>query len=135
MWLSYDSSLSHINMHSDDKPMREIDDTASSAAEDRFEEIIERVKSAGADITMDEEFPLYTTIGLEEFEIGRQRDVEFNLNGNDFHISRLEKMARIVGGGQHKSLEELPRPSIDIKLKSKPEISDQWVYVDLEDMF
>lgn len=115
--------------------MREIDDTSGSAAEDRFEEIISRVKATGIEITMDEETPLYTTIGMEEFEIGRQRDVEFSINGTDYHISRQEREARVVGQGHHKSLEELPRPGIDIKLKSKPEISDQWVIVDLEDMF
>jgi hypothetical protein len=122
-------------MHSDDKPMREIDDTSSSAAEDRFDEILKKVEAAGAEITLDEESPLYMSIGVDDYEIGRQRIVEFSLNGMDFHIARQEKTARLVGGGQHKSIEELPRPHIDIKLKRKPGISNEWVFVDLEDVF
>jgi hypothetical protein len=122
-------------MNFDDKPIREIDETSKSAAEDRFEEILKKVKAAGAEIVLDEEGPLYLSLGMDDFEIGRQRTVEFSLNGTDFHISRQEKNSRIVGSGVHKSLEELPRPFIDIKLKSKPGISDQWVYVDLEDVF
>lgn len=122
-------------MHSDDKPMREIDDTAGSAAEDRFEEIMEKVKAAGAEIIKDEEAPLYTDIGNDEVEIGEMRVVEFNLNGMDFQITRHVKFVKIIGDGHRKYLEDMPRPSIDIKLKRKPEISDQWVYVDMEDMF
>ncbi len=122
-------------MHSDDKPLREIDDTAASAAEDRFEEILEKVKAAGAEITKDEESPLYADIGMKEFEIGDERVVEFNLKGMDFQIIRKAKYVRIMGEGHNKSLEDLPRPSIDIKLKRKPDTSDQWVIVDLEDMF
>jgi len=122
-------------MHSDDKPLREIDDTAGSAAEDRFEEIIEKVKAAGAKIEKDEETPLYTDLGSEEIEIGDIRVVEFNMNGMDFQITRQSKHVRIMGEGHRKYTEDLPRPSIDIKLKRKPEISDQWVFVDMEDMF
>lgn len=122
-------------MHSDDKPLREIDDTTVSAAEDRFEEILEKVVSAGAKIVKDEETPLYADVGTEEVEIGVQRVVEFNLNGMDFQIIRQVKEARIGGQGYQKRREDLERPSIDIKLKRKPEIEDQWVAVDIEDMF
>lgn len=124
-----------ITMHSDDKPMREIDDTAGSAAEDRFEEILKKVKAAGAEIIKDEQSPLFTDLGNDEVEIGENRVVEFNLNGMDFQIIRHVKNVRIMGEGHRKYLEDMPRPSIDIKLKRKPEISDQWVYVDMEDMF
>ncbi|MBN1494502.1 hypothetical protein JW911_02055 [Candidatus Peregrinibacteria bacterium] len=122
-------------MQHDDKPIREIDDTAGSAAEDRFEEIIKRVKAANAEIIKDESSPLYIDLGMEEVEIGEQRIVEFNLNGMDFQIIRDKKMARIVGEGRKKSLEQLSRPMIDIKLKRKPETSDQWVFMDLDGMF
>ena len=122
-------------MQHDDKPLREIDDTAGSAAEDRFEEILEKVKAAGAEIERDEESPLYVDVGHDEIAIGKERVVEFNMKGMDLQIIRLEKGAKIVGEGHHKSVEELPRPMIDIKLKSKPEISDQWVFVDMEDVF
>jgi lysylphosphatidylglycerol synthetase-like protein (DUF2156 family) len=122
-------------MQHDDKPIREIDDTVASAAEDRFEEILEKVTAKGAEIERDEESPLYVDVGNEEFEIGEERVVEFNMKGMDFQITRKVRKARIVGEGHHKSLEELSRPGIDIKLKRKPEISDQWVVVDMEDMF
>lgn len=122
-------------MHSDDKPMREIDETAGSAAEDRFEEIIRKVKAEGAEIVKDESGPLYADLGMETAEIGEQRVVEFNLKGMDFQIIRNAKMVRIAGEGHRKSLESLSRPSIDIKLKRKPEMSDQWVVMDLEDIF
>jgi len=122
-------------MHSDDKPLREIDETASSAADDRFEAILTRVKEAGAEITRDEESPLYTDMGHDEAEIGEERVVEFNMQGMDFQVVRQVRNVRIVGQGHHKSLEDLARPGIDIKLKRKPETSDQWVVVDLEDLF
>jgi hypothetical protein len=122
-------------MPSDNKPMREIDDTAGSAADDRFDEIIKKVKAAGAEIIKDETSPLYVDLGREEVEIGEQRVVEFNLNNMDFEITRNVKNVRIVGEGHHKSFEELSRASIEIKLKSKPEMSDQWVVMDLDDMF
>ncbi len=115
--------------------MREIDDTAGSAAEDRFEEIIKRVKAAGADIVKDETSPLFIDLGREEVEIGEQRVVEFNLNRMDFEITRIVKTVRVVGGGHSKSFEQLSRPIIEIKLKRKPDTSDQWVVMDLEDMF
>jgi len=119
----------------DDKPLREVDSTAGSAAEDRFEEIIKRVKEAGAEFAMDEISPLYIDIGREEIEIGEQRIVEFNLKRMDFQITRLIKTVRITGDGHSKNFEELSRPIIEIKLKRKPDTSDQWVIMDLEDMF
>ena len=123
-------------MQHDEKPLREIDDTAGSAADDRFEEIIKRVKAApGAEIEKDDTTPLYTSIGPEDAEIGEQRVVEFNMNGMDFQITRQVKYVRIMGEGHKKTLEDLARPSIDIKLKRKPDTSDQWVFVDMDEMF
>lgn len=122
-------------MQHDDKPLREINDTAGSAADDRFEEILQKVEAAGGEVTKDEDSPLYTDIGDEEYEIGENRIVEFNLKGMDFQITRQVKTVRITGEGHRKTLEDLPRPNIDIKLKRKPEISDQWVFVDMEDLF
>ncbi|MFC1751270.1 hypothetical protein ACFL2V_21020, partial [Pseudomonadota bacterium] len=63
-------------MQFDEKPMRETDDTAGSAAEDRFEVIIKRVKESDAEIERDESFPLFVDIGNDEVEIGEQREVE-----------------------------------------------------------
>ena len=128
-------SINFSTMQHDDKPIREIDDTAGSAAEDRFEEIIKRVKEAGAEFEKDESSPLYVDLGRDEIETGEQRIVEFNLKGMDFQITRKVKTVRIVGDGHHKSFEELSRPIIEIKLKRKPELSDQWVVMDLDEMF
>ncbi|MDP2625156.1 MAG: hypothetical protein Q8P27_03140 [Candidatus Peregrinibacteria bacterium] len=111
--------------------MHEIDSTKQSASEDRFEEIMEKVKAAGADIKRDEDLPLHDSMG--EFEIGEKRVVEFNLAKFDFEITREVKDYMVSGGGHQKSLTELAAPRIDIRLKRKPENSDQWVIVDLED--
>jgi hypothetical protein len=121
--------------HFDDKPMRETDATAGSAADDRFEEIINRVKASGAEIVKDNTGPLYIDFDREEIEIGEQRIVEFNLNQMDFQITRNVKNVRITGDYNNKSLEDLERPIIEIKLKRKPELEDDWVIMDLEDMF
>jgi hypothetical protein len=122
-------------MQHDDKPLRELDDTKASASQDRFDELVEKVTAAGADITIDEETPLYADIAGTETPIGRRRTVEFNLNHTDFQITRDEKSARIIGIGHRAALQDLPTPSVVIKLKKKPEISQQWVQVDIEDMF
>jgi len=122
-------------MQHDDKPLRELDDTRASAAQDRFEELVAKVKAAGAEITLDEESPLYADVAGTETPLGRRRTVEFNINHTDFQITRDEKTARIVGSGPRAALQELTVPSLVIKLKKKPDISDQWVQVDIEDMF
>lgn len=116
------------------KPFHEIDDTRGSAADDRFEMILRRVEKAGADITLDEESPLYTDIGMQQFEIGYERIVEFNLYNFDFRITRDVKTVRLSGTGKQKHLEDLPVPSVQIHLKRKPDTSQQWLEVDLEDL-
>ena len=122
-------------MQHDDKPIREMDHTAGSAADDRFEEIIERVEESGAEFIKDDSGPLYIDFDREEVEIGEQRIVEFNLNKMDFQITRNVKNVRITGDGHNKSMEDLSRPIIEIKLKRKPELEDDWVVMDLDDMF
>ncbi len=122
-------------MYSDHKPGKELDDTAASAANDRLEEILRRVKAAGAEITMDEKTPLHVEFNNEVVEIGERRVVEFNLNRTDFQITRDIKNMRVGGGGPRKHLEEVARPMIETKLKKKPDTSDQWIGVDIEDVF
>ncbi len=113
-----------------------MDDTAASAANDRLEEILRRVKAAGGDITKDETAPLVIEFNNDFVEIGEQRMVEFNINRTDFQITREVKNVRIGGvSGHKKHLEDLARPIIDTKLKRKPENEDQWIGVDFEDMF
>ena len=118
-----------------DNAFREIDETAGSASDDRFDAIVDRVKKSGASIVLDEETPLYVDVGSDEVEVGVKRVVEFNLNFVDYQIVRYVKNVRVVGEGHKKSFVDLDRPMVEIKLKSKPEISDNWVFVDIDDVF
>lgn len=117
------------------KPGKELDATAASAADDRLEEILRKLKAAGGQITKDEIIPLHVDFNMEVVEIGEQRTVEFNLNKTDFQIVRNVKNVRVAGASHRKHLENLDRPMIETKLKRKPQNSDQWIGVDLEDLF
>ncbi len=112
--------------------MREIDDTRQAVADDRFEEILNKVKAAGAEIVNDETSPIYSGPDEDDVEIGEQRVVEFNLSKFDFRITREVRYGKVEFDGRRREIVELPTPRIDLKLKRKPEISDQWVIVDLE---
>ena len=116
------------------KPGRELDDTAASAADDRLEEILRQVKAARGEIRTDETTPLHIEFNNEIAEIGERRVVEFNLKHTDFQITRDLKYMRVAGGNK-KHLEEIARPFIELKLKRKPENEDQWIGVDIEDVF
>ncbi len=122
-------------MFNDHRPGSELDDTAQSAANDRLEEILRRVKAAGAEINLDERTPLFIDFNNDEEHIGDRRVVEFNLNKTDFQITQDIKNMRIGGAGHHKHLEKMTRPTVELKLRRKPESSDQWLSVDIEDMF
>ncbi len=122
-------------MFNDHKPGRELDGTSASAADDRLEDILSRVRSAGADVTLDERVPLFIDFNMEEVKIGDRRIVELNLNKTEFQITRDVKMMRIGGAGHKKHLEEVSNPIIETKLKRRPETSDQWLDVDMDDMF
>ncbi len=117
------------------KAFHEIGDTQASAADDRFEMILKLIEDKGGEITKDEESPLYTDIGMQDLEIGFERVVEFNLFNMNFRIVRDVKTARIGGMGKNKHLEDLPNPQINIHLKRKPEQSQQWQEVDMDDLF
>lgn len=125
----------HMAMFYDRKPGREMDDTAASAASDRLEEILKRVKAAGGEITVDETMPLQVEFNNEIVEIGERRVIEFNLNRTDFQITRDIKDMRVGGAGHKKHLEQAVPPIIETKLKKKPDNSDQWIGVDFDEMF
>lgn len=114
--------------------LHEIDATRSKARDDQFEAILERVEEAGGEITKDQTAPLYDEIGTEEAEIGYERLVEFNLNKFDFQMTRRVREKRITGEGRHKSLESMDSPMIQLNLKRKPESSDTWQIMDIEDL-
>lgn len=90
----------------------------------------------GAKITRDDTAPLFVDFNNDEVQIGDTRVVEFTVNRIDFRITRNVKHMRAAGGeGHRKHLEEITRPIIELKLKRKPDTSDQWEAVDWEDMF
>jgi hypothetical protein len=110
----------------------EIDETRQSAADDRFEEILEKVKAAGAVMGKDETETLYSGLGEDDLDIGQTRKVEFNLAGSDFLITREVKDGKVEGQGHNKSVVDLAVPKIDIRLKRKPERTDEWMVVELD---
>lgn len=117
------------------KPLHEIGATKQSARDDAFEAILERVESAGGEITKDETAPLYTEVGSQELEVGEQRIVEFNLNKLDFQLIRKVETHSLQGSGHQKHLEEMSVPRTSMIMKRKLETESQWQIVDLDDLF
>lgn len=115
--------------------MHEIASTRYSGQVAAFDEIIEKISSAGGEITKDEEVPLYDDIGTQEVELGKERIVEFNLNRNDFQLIRKTETQRIEGAGKHKSLISLDIPRVKMSLKKKAESNNDWQIIDLDEMF
>lgn len=115
----------------------ETPDTRAKGDAAAFDIILEKVKAAGGEITLDEETPLYDDIGTQEVELGVERVVEFTLSETkmDFQLTRKIETQRIDGIGKHKSLVPMDPPRVKITLKKKPIFGDDWQAVDLEDMF
>ncbi|MBI4235445.1 hypothetical protein HY604_04040 [Candidatus Peregrinibacteria bacterium] len=115
--------------------MREISATKRATRDAQFEAFIDRIKESGGEITLDETVPLYTDVGMQEFEVGTERVVEFSVNHTDFHLSRKTETHILQGSGHQKHINELDPPRINIVLKRKSETSNDWQVMDLEDMF
>jgi hypothetical protein len=115
--------------------MKEIDETRGAGRDEAFEAIIARIKSVGGEVTEDETNPLYTEVGTQELEVGYERVVQFSLNRFDFKLSRRVETQSIQGEGHQKRLSELASPRIKFVLKRKPDNTQDWQLVDLEDMF
>ncbi len=115
--------------------MKEIDETRSAGRDEAFENIINRVKAAGAEIVEDNTMPLFIEIGTQEFEIGYERIVQFNLARSDFKLSRRVETQIISGEGHQKHLSPANPPRIKFTLRRKPDNTQDWQVVDLEDMF
>ena len=122
-------------MHDDHRPGRELDDTAGSAADDRLDELISQIKARGGVIKKDETSPLEIEFNRDFVDIGEERIVEFSRDRTDFQLIRTTKSARVVGGQKRAHLEGVSRPIVEMKLKSKPDTSEQWVVVDFDEMF
>lgn len=111
----------------------EIDDTRSSGKEETFNKILERVKSSGGEITLDETHPLYYDIDDQELETGFEREIEFTLNQKEFRLVRVTENFRIQGSGRQKHLEELPQPRVQLNLKIKVGYGDDdWKAIDID---
>ncbi|MBL4694795.1 hypothetical protein JKY72_05505 [Candidatus Gracilibacteria bacterium] len=117
------------------RPMREIAGTKGAANDDAFEDIVDKIKAAGAEDIRDEVHPLYTDVGMDEFELGYERIVEFRLKKIDMMLIRKVEEYRLTGEGHQKSVEELETPRAKISLKRRIKPSDPWIIVDLDDMF
>lgn len=114
--------------------MHEIAETRAAGRDEAFENILNRIKSAGGKIIEDETHPMYTEVGNQEFEIGSQRKVEFNLNNTDFQLIRNVEHSILQGAGHQKHLEPLETPRIKLTLKKKVGFSDDWQVVDIDEM-
>lgn len=116
-------------------PMREIDETRGAGRDDAFEAIVSRIKSAGGEVSQDETYPMYAEFGTEEVETGYERVVVFNLNRFDFQLTRRVETQGIQGEGHQKHIEPFNPPRIKLILKRKPDNTQNWQLMDLEDMF
>ncbi len=118
--------------------MREIDDTKASLKDDAFEAIVERIQRVG-NVTKDEEVPLYQDIGRDQFEVGTQRELIFSIGEGsqqkDFKLRRKVETSSLQGDGHQKHLEDNATPKINISLQQQERFSDNWINLDLEDMF
>lgn len=117
------------------KPLPEIDETRAAGRDAAFDAIIEKVVAAGGEVIEDETHPLYTDIGMDQFEIGTERTVEFTLNKTDFQLIRKVETSVLQGSGHQKHLEELDVPRSRNMLKKRSLDTGEWMTVDLEDMF
>lgn len=115
--------------------MHEIAETRAAGRDEAFELIIERIKSSGGKVVEDENVPLYTELGSNQYEIGTQRTVVFNLNKLDFKLIRKVETSFVSGEGSHKHMEDSPTPRVKIILKKKLESASDWQLVDMDDMF
>lgn len=114
--------------------MHEIDATRASVRDDEFQAIVDKIKAVAEEFD-EEEGPLYIDLGEEEYEVGSQRLIHFNLNKLDFELTRKVETHRLSGDGRHKHLEENPTPKITIKLRRKSQYDNDWQVVDMDDLF
>ncbi len=115
--------------------MHEIDETRSSLQDDAFDEFLDKIESAGGEITEDEECALYDDIGAEEYEIGLERIVKFQIGKMEFMLIRKTETQRIGGAGKHKHLEAINPPRIKMILKRREDGHTDWLVVDVDDLF
>ncbi len=116
------------------KGLPEIDSTRAASRDAAFEAIVEKIKSRGGEIESDDTHPLYTDVGMDEFEIGEERTIVFNLRKMDFKLIRKVETHILQGAGKQKHIEELETPRSRITLFLKPELGGDWQAFDPDDM-
>lgn len=117
------------------KGFHEIDETRAATRDEAFEEIIRRIKAAGAVISKDETSPFYTDVGAQEFELGTTRVVEFNLNNFDFLLTRKVENFILQGAARQKHTEPLTPPRFTLSLKRKGQFEEDWVAMEIGEIF
>jgi hypothetical protein len=116
------------------RDMPEIEETKAASRDDKFETIVKRIQSVASEFS-DETSPLFIDVGNQDFEVGTQRVVEFNLNKFDFQLTRKVETHRLSGEGFNKHVEEMSVPRASIKLKRKSQYETNWQAIDLNDLF
>lgn len=114
-------------------PMREIDDTKQSIKDEQFRVILQRIEKVANDYE-EQESPLYIDSGMDQYQVGTETVITFNLMRNDYEVIRQVRTHRLSGDGRNKHLEENSPPQVIIKLKKKDELSSDWKNVDLDDL-
>ena len=115
--------------------LHETADTRAASRDEGFEEILRKVKEAGGKINKDETTPLYTEVGMQEFEVGSKRIVEMPLGRNEFQLTRKVETEVLQGAGHQKHLEKLTPPRITVSMKRRPDTEDTWQTVDVDELF
>lgn len=116
-------------------PLHETNATRAAGRDEAFEMILEKIIAAGGKISKDEACPLYTEVGQDQFEVGSQRMIEFNLNKTDFQITRKVETHLLQGAGKQKHIEKTDIPRIKIVMKRKSSSTNDWQIIDLDEMF
>ena len=114
-------------------PMREISDTMQSVKDEKFNLILEKIRKVAEDY-QESTSPLYIESGMDQFEVGEETIITFNLMHSDYEITRQVKTHRLSGEGRNKHVEENMPPQVLIKLKKKDELSSDWKNIDLLDL-
>jgi hypothetical protein len=114
---------------------KETDFTRNRGRDEAFEIIIEKLVRAGAEIFKDETTPMYMDLGNSEIETGFRREVLFNLAKHDYKMIREVQTVRVNKSGRLHSTEELENPMQRLKLYKKPELSEDYIAVDMDALF
>lgn len=117
--------------------MKEIAETRAAGHAAAFDALVERIKKEGGVIHKDDNSPLFIDVGPDQFEIGTERIIEFEIRNMEFQLTRKTETSVLQGSGHQKHVEDLDIPRTRDTLKRRDLESGQWqiMDLDLEDMF